>query len=88
MEHALETRCPFCKRKNDHCSNVGSEHSQPTDGDVTMCIGCGGLAIYDSKSESGLRVPSVAEIIDVLADQDVEKAMMAWQRVVGYKLDK
>ncbi len=44
--HSVETACPHCgKRTPDH-ANADGETDAPSDGDFSICMYCGKLAIY------------------------------------------
>ena len=68
--------CPGCEIPNDGQFNPGDPTDVPTDGDLSICIYCGHLAVFtgqddtiglrpitDEERESALTDPTVVEII-------------------------
>jgi len=64
-----ETKCLRCGRPISAATGVNHE-SRPKQGDWSVCLNCGMLAIFTEKL--GLRVPTVAELAAISHDQRVE----------------
>jgi hypothetical protein len=72
--------CPWCGKQNEGMANMlGSEC--PTDGDVTICMECGILAVVSNTSPTGLRRPTKAERSEFLRDPEIQMLLWAWQIV-------
>jgi hypothetical protein len=55
----------------------------PRDGDVTMCIRCGQLNIFDQREAGGLRQPTQQESAVLAKDRMVQDLLQAWRDSVG-----
>ena len=74
-----ETACPYCGRINDqHSSSDGTRVPHP--GAISLCWGCGGLAIF---TETGVRLPTPDELEECEAHPDV----IAARAVIGQYWD-
>jgi hypothetical protein len=59
-----EQVCPYCARPIDASGTAeGSEMGNPRPGDATLCLRCGGLAIYTS--DLSMRVPMMSELLEM-----------------------
>lgn len=69
----LGTTCPYCSRVNE-CSTSATNPDKvaPEPGDVSICIGCAGIAIY---TETGVRLPTHVEHEEALAKPAVQRAL-------------
>lgn len=70
-------RCPHCGRNNmDHFGPTGR---RPSDGDVSLCWVCKGIAIYTvgPLGTTGLRQPAPDELASLEADPKVRAALAA-----------
>jgi hypothetical protein len=65
-----ENPCPFCGKRNDRASVVGFE-GPAVAGDVSICIGCGGIALFNEDLTS--RKPSDAELFGLAMSPDWPK---------------
>lgn len=79
MDHV----CPFCKAKLDRVSELGGESVNVSDGDVSICVKCGSLSMFDSSAIGGLRKPNVAEYAEISKDEKITLALQSWKDVVG-----
>jgi len=72
----LWTLCPHCGRRNE----LHDGEAQPVNGDVSFCIKCGQFGIYDlgSARESRLRLPSLQEAEEVMADAYFREIRQTW----------
>jgi hypothetical protein len=68
--------CPGCHVNNDGATSVELDGAVPADGDATVCVYCGTLAIF-TRGAKHLRRPTAAERTELLADPDVRTAMRA-----------
>lgn len=76
MTHMKPTICPACGRTNPLVGEQGGD-AWPSEGDVSICWGCGELAIFDSECHGGLRRPTVREHAEIIADPTIRHALMA-----------
>lgn len=63
--------CVECKHVMDRVSGAG----RPTPGDVTLCIRCGSLNVFDDALM--LRMPTLDEFLDAAKDPEVQKLRRA-----------
>jgi len=80
MEHALATHCWNCGYECNHHSAPGDDHAPPSDGDISVCINCGKLAIFDASMPDKVRRPSPSESIELHQDPEVHQMLIAWYR--------
>lgn len=78
MTTFFATTCPTCGYRMDAHSAVGTEDATPTDGNLSVCIACGSLAIYASVLGTlTLRQPTAEEREEALQDPTLLAAMFA-----------
>lgn len=82
-EHATpNVKCPCCGKPNDRSSpNDPADGAPPKTGDVTMCIGCGSLALYTE--DGSLRLPTMVEMAELVAMPNVQRVLHAWETAFG-----
>jgi hypothetical protein len=73
--------CLNCGKINDRLGGAIDEHSVPVPGDVTMCIECGHLAIYENPGR--LREPTADELLEIMQDPEIQAVQLARRRIVG-----
>jgi hypothetical protein len=79
-----ESRCPQCDYRLDGSTHVqGQNPGPPEEGDVSICINCGQVLIYDA--EVRLRKATVRDIGDLMSGNPegwvvIEKAQMFIRR--------
>ena len=39
--------CPYCGATLDDATQMGAEQAQPSEGDITVCLYCTGVMLYD-----------------------------------------
>lgn len=81
LSHEMPTICPFCGQHHDAATHTGGTNSEPDDGDVTLCFGCGRICIFDSDSYGGLRKPTKKEQRAIGRDERVSELVTAWKVV-------
>jgi predicted RNA-binding Zn-ribbon protein involved in translation (DUF1610 family) len=75
-ETHLDHRCPHCGRANDTSSS--REDAVPKHGDVSICWGCGGVAIFeDGPFGMSSRLPTDEELANVMRDPQVQAILSA-----------
>lgn len=82
LEHDFNRHgeCPFCGYVSDGIANMtGTE--MPEDGDVTICMECGIIAVVSTTAPTGLRRPTPDERSTFLRDPDIQKLLWAWHIV-------
>lgn len=70
----METTCPHCGRLNDGHTSIEGGHA-PVNGDVTVCIGCTGISMYDSTKPGGLYIPDPTQLRDFELDPQIQKVV-------------
>ena len=72
-----DQHCLWCGKHLDAATDIEQDGNVPTDGDLSICLYCGHLAIYQS-SDQGLilRSPTVHERAEALADPIVRSALV------------
>jgi hypothetical protein len=73
-----DTICPHCSYKHDSVSLMDEKFAMPNDGDVTICIECGHLSIFELLAKGGLREPTLKEYKVLMKDRRVVDMMAAW----------
>ncbi|CAJ5618854.1 Uncharacterised protein [Burkholderia pseudomallei] len=77
----MNLTCPHCGAHNDRHSAVtepGEAPAPPSDGDVSICISCGELAIFDMH-ERCLRFPTIDEANALEGNPDLQLCRAAWR---------
>lgn len=64
----LDTICPHCGVVNDSCTDAFGDCA-PSPGDVSVCILCSGLGIYEK--DLSLRSPTDAEDAELNRDERI-----------------
>lgn len=83
----LASKCPYCGTDNYEATEVGTapgivgsvmirHHDTPNEGDVSVCIRCGGVALFTGLDRNKRR-PTESERAELLADEDVQRAVRA-----------
>lgn len=67
------TTCPHCDQCHDFATNVSSNRQAPDPGSVSICVGCGKLAVFAEANH--LRLPTEAEAQLFAADPDLRRAL-------------
>ncbi len=75
-DDTLHTVCPWCRKNNDAATSVFTI-AVPKEGDVSMCIGCGSVALF--AADLSLRKPTRVEQFDIDSDLDVLALRKAWR---------
>lgn len=68
------TYCPHCGHKHDAATNLEAPRA-PGKGDVSICLECGGVALFDV-DPIRLRLPTPAEQIELESNQAVVSAQL------------
>lgn len=76
-------KCPYCGKLNELASSQTDRGAKPDDGDVSICIDCGNVALFDKTMKGGARaIFSHARLIQIVHDNpEVGRVLMAWQRM-------
>jgi hypothetical protein len=79
MNHIREPMtCPHCGKFNDCHTCVSEPNAVPSDGDCTMCIGCGKWSTFEN---GDFRLPTMEEWGIIIRSPDCRRAERAWQRM-------
>jgi hypothetical protein len=81
MAIEFDTTCPFCGQHHEAVSRARSSTDYPDDGDVTMCLACGEICIFDSDVAGGLRKPTKREQRIFDRDPRIREVREAWRIV-------
>ncbi len=69
-------RCPHCGALVDAAGDLeGAEPGAPEPGSISICLYCARPAIFDN--DLRLRMPTLAQIDEILSDPDVRRAIKA-----------
>jgi hypothetical protein len=79
-----ETSCPHCGHRLDAVSMVGRPTPQPTNGDFTVCIGCGEVLQFDFE----LNLTRVSPMEIALLDGSEARDLQLTQRIVRRFIDQ
>jgi len=63
--------CPQCLAQHQATANTQGQN-MPTDGDVTICIVCKGISVYDFSLPGKLRFPTDEELERFNQDPDIK----------------
>lgn len=66
--------CPYCTVLHDAATGL-KDQPHPADGDCNVCGKCFQVSIYDSSAPNGLRLPTIEEREEVMADSEVRRAI-------------
>lgn len=80
---AFECTCPYCGKVNTKAGSVDNKVVTPKEGDVTLCIDCGNLAIIQASAPGGMkRISSHAELVEMCTlNPPLIAALRAWWAV-------
>lgn len=76
--------CPICNAHHEAAANTESQ-AMPTDGDVSICIVCHGISVYDFSRPGKLRFPTDAELEVIMTDPRLA-LLQAGMRIVKDRL--
>lgn len=76
VDHPLTLTCPYCGKLNTHHTNTDGDKA-PEDGDIAVCIDCGGAGIFDMH-ERCLRLPTEIEVGEMRESPEVRRVIAAW----------
>ncbi len=66
--------CLGCGAKLDGAMHIGDEIHKPEPGDVSICMHCRALTIYEAE---GFRYPTDKELTKILSQENIQKAIRA-----------
>ena len=70
----IESRCPYCGYRCDSATMLGG-NAAPSPGDVTICIECQSICVFDAKLK--MRTPTDSEMYDIAGDRRIIMAQRA-----------
>lgn len=76
----MAMQCPICLSYHEAAANT-MDQRMPVNGDVSLCIVCGGISVYDSSLPFLLRHPSDAELAEFMADPNIKLLQIALSEV-------
>lgn len=76
------TRCPYCRAVHEAATGVTGAVS-PNDGDISMCIQCGRLSIFEDAAPHGTRKPTEHEFKQLLENDEIKLLLAAYKRIKG-----
>lgn len=81
VEHT--TTCPFCGHLCNLASPARSRDDgwSPRDGDVSFCIRCGEVGVFDRTVDIGARKPNEEEQAIFDSDPSIDELKTAWHAV-------
>lgn len=75
-DFATDITCPICLAHHEASAALNGT-AGPKDGDVSLCIVCGGISVYDSTAPGRLRFPTDPELEEFMADPLIRQAQAA-----------
>lgn len=77
------TYCPFCHHRHNAWTDISKPGvlsvRPPKPGDVSLCIMCGSVSLYDDRLD--LRKPSRDEWDEIKDDERVKAGLQAWREM-------
>jgi hypothetical protein len=73
--------CPYCGHLLDSATAMDDAPARPKPGDVTMCIKCGFLLVFDDTMR--LTKPDEALLVEAMEHPDVKLMLRAWRETYG-----
>lgn len=71
--------CPWCGQLHDAATHSGSTVEVPEPGNLSLCVHCGGVAVFTGDLK--LRRPTKAEQREIDNSPTVKRAVAAWRNV-------
>lgn len=78
------TTCPWCGKDNDRATGFSEGAVTPSDGDLSLCIGCGEWSVFDSSASIGCRKPTDSELAEIATNSDCQRAREAFVAALGF----
>jgi hypothetical protein len=75
--HYTGATCPHCNRPVPLTAGADGEAAEPEDGDVAICIKCGGWSVFTEDLQ--MRKPTEHEARELAKDEAVREADRAWR---------
>lgn len=72
--------CPHCAAIHEASLRASTDEGAPEDGNISICVRCEALSIYDSTMPGGLRLPTGTETAEAMQSKEVQRAMHALKR--------
>jgi hypothetical protein len=66
--------CPYCTVLHDGAMGL-KDQALPVDGDANICGKCFQVSVYDSSAPHGLRLPTLDEKDELMADPEIRRAI-------------
>lgn len=68
LDKEIRRKCPYCDKENNRVSNYTDDPTCPmvTPGDLSVCIGCGGIGVFGPKMK--LRKITLKELAEIPDD--------------------
>ena len=79
-------QCPECGYVIEVTSGICNNATKPRTGDISMCLGCGHLTLFNK--DMTLREPSKEEALTISLMPEIIQAQLARAHIVGDKLAK
>lgn len=71
--------CPFCSKHVPNHENLTDEFLQPEEGDLSVCIKCGSICVFDE--DLYLRKPTEEELAEAMANEEMLAVLNAWNSI-------
>lgn len=78
QEGVKPTNCPACGKFLDRATCPVDQGARPTEGDLTCCIGCAAILVFDADGEPVSATPAELYVLD----SDVRRQLEAMQRAI------
>ena len=81
-DRVFHSICPFCGSHLDRVGHIVGDNLQPDNGDVTLCIRCGVVGVFDDTVLGGVRKPTSRERRDIRRDGRIREVREAWRAAI------
>lgn len=81
MKKVPACSCPHCGKELNAATNVDGEGGSPSEGDISLCIGCGGFLTFNK--DLTVRELSYDDVVDLKPEERSElfRAKAAWEHM-------
>jgi hypothetical protein len=81
-EFQIDLTCPFCGAQHVMAGDVEPGGREPADGDATLCIKCGEIAVFAKAAPGGARKPTIEELEAFGQDDNIQGLRRAWKKTM------
>ena len=81
LSHHNSTNCPSCGHEIDAATDISDEGNTPSNGDISICLYCGGINQYFIRDESLTIQEMTQSSLDELKNEDPK----TWNMIFVYQ---